>query len=683
MKNRISVLISLLLLTINVSGQIDFAEPVQRLVGSDVESVAIGDVNNDGLNDALVATTFYFDPEHDYSIFVFLQQADGSMAIDPVRYPYSDSYSSRTIIKIADVNNDSRNDVVFTFGDSLGIMIQNTSGSLDPVQSMHTGSSADGMDTGDLNNDGLTDIAICHWNDDFINVFYQQASAEFQKVQYPLESAGWDDLEVNDMNGDGLDDIIYMPGQMHGPAVYIFYQDSETGLSTTPVGYSYEIDYYQRFHGIATGDLNNDGRNDLVGTIGGNTAWIAVIYQNQDGNLGDATFLSSYDIPTPAEIADLNCDGKNEIIIGHDAWSHFSVWEQDETGNFSGYKLFGSLYYVSPYGLAVGDMNSDSRLDVLTTSGYSTNYLMYNTSAPEGTIPLDTLIAITSFQADTISNWDNTYQATGTARIGDCLLETTYELNVTTYNVYEQTAGDSLFPRNFWLCGLNQIDTLKSHFEYSNYFNKYSTDSTIIAVDTLVENIVITNVTTTYDTLNVTPHIFDRIEVELTYNFTPDTVYMYIDSLQIHTYYIEIEYLETVRSAYEGLKCGEPFSDTLVFADNDWNIIVMQSDTTLISHTVIAFPLGVNGQAGLSAINVYPNPARDEFMLEIPDEYSAEAPFTASLIAMNGKIVWEKTLNDNSMLRYLIDGSSLPRGLYTLRVQGRTRAGAFKVMLAE
>ncbi|NTW26300.1 MAG: VCBS repeat-containing protein, partial [Lentimicrobium sp.] len=185
MKTWISTLISLLLITVSVSGQIDFAEPVQRLVGSDVESVAIGDVNNDGLNDALVATTFYFDPEHDYSIFVFLQQADGSMAIDPVRYPYSDSYSSRTIIKIADVNNDNRNDVVFTFGDSLGIMIQNTSGSLDPVQSMHTGSSADGMDTGDLNNDGLTDIAVCHWNDDFINVFYQQASAEFQKVQYP------------------------------------------------------------------------------------------------------------------------------------------------------------------------------------------------------------------------------------------------------------------------------------------------------------------------------------------------------------------------------------------------------------------------------------------------------------------------------------------------------------------
>ncbi|NTW26057.1 MAG: T9SS type A sorting domain-containing protein, partial [Lentimicrobium sp.] len=485
------------------------------------------------------------------------------------------------------------------------------------------------------------------------------------------------------MNGDGLDDIIYMPGQMHGPAVYIFYQDSETGLSSTPVGYSYEIDYYQRFHGIATGDLNNDGRNDLVGTIGGNTAWIAVVYQNQDGTLGEATFLSSYDIPTPAEIADLNCDGKNEIIIGHDAWSHFSVWEQDETGNFSGYQLFGSLYYVGPYGLAVGDMNSDSRQDVLTTSGYSTNYLMYNTSAPEGTMPLDTLIDYTSIQTDTINSWDNTYQATDTARIGDCLLETTYELNVTTYYVYEQTTGDSLFPRNFWLCGLNQIDTLKSHFEYSNYFNKYSTDSTIIAVDTLVENIVITNVTTTYDTLNVTPHIFDRIEVELTYNFTPDTVYMYIDSLQIHTYYIEIEYLETVRSAYEGLKCGEPFSDTLVLVNHLWNTIIMQSDTTLISHTVIAFPLGVNGQAGLSAINVYPNPARGEFMLEIPDEYSGEAPFYISLIAMNGKIVWETTLNEKALSKTVVDGSNLPRGLYTLRVQGRTRSGAFKVMLAE
>jgi hypothetical protein len=485
------------------------------------------------------------------------------------------------------------------------------------------------------------------------------------------------------MNGDGLDDIIYMPGQMFGPAVYIFYQESSTGLSATPVGYSYEIDYYQRFHGIATGDLNNDGRNDLVGTIGGNTAWIAVIYQNQDGTLGEATFLPSYDIPTPAEIADLNCDGKNEIIIGHDAWSHFSVWEQNEAGFFSGYRLFGSLYYVGPYGMAVGDVNNDFRQDVLTTSGYSTNYLMYNTSAPEGTMPLDTLIVYSSFQTDTINNWDNTYQVTDTARINECLIETTYEQTVTTYYIHEQSSGDTLFPRNFWLCGLNQADTLKSHFDNFNYYNIFSNDSTIIAVDTLVENIVITNVTTIYDTLNVTPRVFDELKIELTYNFTPDTLYMYVDSLQIHTYLIEIEYLETIRSAYEGLRCGQLISDTLIQVNHQWNTLVMQSDTTLISRTVIAYPLGVGQQAGLSAISVYPNPSRDDVMLMIPDEYSAEAPFAVSLIAMNGKIVWETTLNDNSMKRYLIDGSRLPRGLYTLRVQGRTRAGVFKVVLAE
>jgi hypothetical protein len=683
MKTRIFAFIWFCLTSVVVSAQIDFAAPVQRMVGSSVESVAIGDVNNDGLSDALVATSFYFDPDHDYSIFVFLQQPDGSMAVEPVRYPYSTNYGSWTVIQVADVNNDNRNDVVFTFGDSLGVMYQNSFGTLGPVYSMYSGSTADGIDTGDLNNDGLTDIAVCHWNDAFIKVFYQQASGGFQSVQYPVQNAGWDELNINDMNGDGLDDIVYMPGQMNGPAVYIFYQDIETGIPDTPVPYSYQHDYWTRFHGIATGDLNNDGRNDLVGTMGGNEAWIAIVYQNQDGTLGEATFLPSYDIPTPVEIADLNCDGKNEIIVGHDAWSHFSVWEQDAQGAFSGYKLFGSLYYVGPYGLAVGDMNSDMRQDVLTTSGYSTNYLIYNTSAPEGTLPIDTLITYTSFQADTINSWDNAYLDKVTSRVGECLLETTYRLNVTTYYIHEWKIGDTLFPRNFQICGLNQSDTLKSHFNFYRYFNDYRTDSTIIAVDTLVENMVITNVMTIYDTLNVVPGIQDDVRVVVSYHYTSDTLYMFVDSLRILTYLNEIEYLEIIRSAYEGLKCGIPVTDTLVTFNHLWNSIVMGSDTTLISHTVIAYPLGVDQRTALSGVRLYPNPARNDFILEIPEKYAVDAPFDISLISMDGKLMRRMEINDGSKLRTVINGGNLPRGVYTVFIQGRTQSGAVKVILSE
>jgi hypothetical protein len=682
MKAFFTLFILLILLKITTYAQVDFAAAVSRSVGqSEISSVAISDVNNDGRADALVATTFYFDPDHDYSIFVFLQQSDGSMA-DPLRYPYS-PFSNRTVVQVADVNNDNRNDVMFTFGDSLGVRYQEANGTLGPVHSYYSGTGTDGMKPGDLNNDGLTDIAVCHWNDPFIKVFYQQAAGGFQAVAYPVSNAGYDELDVNDMNGDGLDDIIFMPGQLLGPTVYIYYQDSVNGIPSTPVGYSYQHLYYQRFNGIATGDLNNDGRNDLVGTMGGNGAWIALIYQNEDGTLGDATYLDSYDIPTPAEIADLNCDGKNEIIVGHNGWSFFSVWEQDNTGNYSGYELFGSLYYVGPYDLAVGDMNGDSRSDVLTTPGYSSANFVYNTTAPPGTLPTDTLIQFTSVSVDTTFSQENTYPGYSVAKVGDCLLQTNYDFKVTTYYTYKQSFGDTLFPRNFSMCGLNQIDTLRHHFETYLYENLYHTDTTVLSVDTLIENNTIVNVQINNDTLSITPQHPVNILVDLSYDFTDDTIFMYVDSLLVQSFVLEIVYEETKITAMEGLKCGAIYRDTVIDVNQRLSYLVMQSDTTLISHTVYAYPIGINETAKISDIRIYPNPARDACTLAISGLPGNESAVTVQLISMKGQVVWKNDYKAEPEIRTVIDGSKLPRGVYTVLIKGKYSAGTCKVIFGD
>jgi len=55
-------------------------------VGSWPEAVAIGDVNGDGLNDVVMTTSFYSDPDNDYHIFVFLQNASHQLS-PPIKYP--------------------------------------------------------------------------------------------------------------------------------------------------------------------------------------------------------------------------------------------------------------------------------------------------------------------------------------------------------------------------------------------------------------------------------------------------------------------------------------------------------------------------------------------------------------------------------------------------------------------
>jgi hypothetical protein len=626
-----------LLLILNCAifyAQIDFLPAISSTVGSDVESVTIGDVNNDGLNDAIAATQFYFDDENDYHIFVFLQNQDETLA-PPVKYPYPDSYGSNTVIKAADVNNDGLIDVVIGYDNHLGIYFQNDSGELDPVVSFFSGYDVDGIGIGDLNNDSLNDIAVCHWNDDYIKVFYQTTNNEFTTETYAVDNGGRDEIDVADVNGDDLDDIIFMPGQASEGTLYIFYQDMNDGIDPTPTILNYLIDSRSRFNGFGIGDLNNDGRNDIVGAIGGNTAWIALIYQDENGQMGEATFIDSYDIPTPVEIGDLNCDGKNEIVVGHTAWSRFSVFEQDSLGNYNDYVLFGSLYYVNPYGLALGDYNSDSRLDVLTTSGSSTVYFVYNNSIPDEVIFADTTVNYEINSVDTnIYSYD--FQCDDIDTVNACIILTRKECTRTAYHYDKHLAGDSTIERQYEICGNFMHDTLIIEFDEYIYEIIVDTTFVVLGVDTLVENYTLIETYSVFDTLDIrTEQTADTLVLEEV-KVINDTVYLITDSLFVESLLFIVEYKENMFEVYEGIKCGELIVDTIL----DWvnytiDKHILTSDTTLISHTESEYPLGIYTDTAEEIINLYPNPASN--MLNIECDF----PFKLEICSLQGELLME------------------------------------------
>ena len=57
-------------------------------ISSTPRAVAIGDVNSDGRNDVVMTTSFSFDPENDFKLLVFLQNASGTLD-PPVKYDTS------------------------------------------------------------------------------------------------------------------------------------------------------------------------------------------------------------------------------------------------------------------------------------------------------------------------------------------------------------------------------------------------------------------------------------------------------------------------------------------------------------------------------------------------------------------------------------------------------------------
>jgi hypothetical protein len=313
-------------------------------------------------------TSYYFDPASDYKLFVYRQQADGTLAA-PVKYDTGGTYTTRPqTVAVGDVNGDGRNDVVVgNTGAAIGVFYQNASGGLDPVVP-HATADSQCVRVADLDGDGRLDVVGAGWGTGTVTVFLQQAGGALAApLVYPAPHSGYDDLEVGDLDHDARTDVAVMSGQLYAtPNVSVLYQQPDGtlgGLVSRFVGVN------ELSHGIGIGDVSADGRNDLVVSYGGNgpSARLAVFAQATDGSLpANPTALASYDIPEPVEVADVSGDRQGDVLVAHGGWVQLGVYVQG-SGGVLGPETLDPLPYAShynPHGMAVGDIDNDGLPDV-------------------------------------------------------------------------------------------------------------------------------------------------------------------------------------------------------------------------------------------------------------------------------------------------------------------------------
>ncbi len=335
-------------------------------VGSPPDAVALGDVTGDGRTDVVLTTGYANDPAHDFHIVVFAQRADGTLAA-PAWYATAGTYGNRPqSVAVGDVTGDGRADVVVGLS-GLGVQVFAQSSGVLSAPSFVPTPDGHKIRLGKLDADADLDIAGVGWGTNTVTVLLNDGTGHFASSRvYAAQHSGYEDLEVGDVSGDGRADIVVMSGQLYATPNLSVLAQTANGFAAPA---EYRVGANVNTQGIGIGDVTGDGRSDVVASYGGNrpSAFIAVFAQTAAGTLASPVQYTSYDIPEPVDVADLNLDGKADVVTVHGGWLRAGIYLQGAGGTLGPEELTEIPYasHYNPHGLAVGDVDADSSPDVV------------------------------------------------------------------------------------------------------------------------------------------------------------------------------------------------------------------------------------------------------------------------------------------------------------------------------
>jgi len=178
-------------------------------------------------------------------------------------------------------------------------------------------------------------------------------------------------IATGDINGDGQQDVILGGWDDAFVKVYFRISDNAWWENTVDTGTS-------RFRDISTGDIDGDTDLDIVGaTLSGDE----IVWWASDGSSGlpswtRHTVISSFDGAHAVEPADLDSDGDLDLVVAaFDGDEATIVINDDGVGGTWTKKTFPSLN--GAYDVAVGDLNCDGKVDFVV-SGYYADLIRIN-----------------------------------------------------------------------------------------------------------------------------------------------------------------------------------------------------------------------------------------------------------------------------------------------------------------
>jgi hypothetical protein len=212
-----------------------------------------------------------------------------------------------------------------------------------------------------------------------------QLTSEFLQADPPLLPANVgkvpQGLATADLTGDGIPDLIATnSGTPTNPgdtvSVLLGNGDGTFGPQRT-----YTVG--SQPYAVAVADVNGDGKPDLIVANSGSDT-VSVLLGNGDGTFQDSpSYLAQHTFkvgsqPNDVAMADLTGDGKVDLIVANSGSNKVSVLLGNGDGTFQPQQIYPVGY--QPFAVAVADLNGDGKPDLVVSniSGGTASILLGN-----------------------------------------------------------------------------------------------------------------------------------------------------------------------------------------------------------------------------------------------------------------------------------------------------------------
>jgi hypothetical protein len=368
--------------------QIEPGSSAELETGQGPDGVVIEDLDGDGLLD-IAANNF-----QSANIAVFLNKgvSGNSLQFGLKHYAAGDA---PTNLAAGDLDQDGDIDLVtqnFAEG-KVKVLFNNGSGRFYNKSSFEVGSVLLSVAVGDIDGDGYLDIASTGSGDGLaanenttygIFVLYGTGNGDFSPVvAYALTNPAYS-VALGDLNGDGLLDMANSDTAEASVSVHI--NQGERSFAPRAIYETGDTPY-----GVTIADLNGDGAAEVISTITNASVdhsevepdFVVVLQNDGAGNFATQTLHQAGNHPFAVAAVDLNGDGLLDLAATNSSAENSSFF-LNQGGSFSAEMTLpvGS----NPFAIASGDLDGSGAVDIVVANRFSgTLSVLFNSFASSNT----------------------------------------------------------------------------------------------------------------------------------------------------------------------------------------------------------------------------------------------------------------------------------------------------------